>query len=245
MDTAVFLLPKTDRAALPSAEDRGGVYLESGKGRARLVVADGAGTTHLSGLFAELIVESFIDDPPFGPGDNAGYQDWLERMSAAWHEAAAEKTGSQWYARENLARGSAAAFAAAVVVGDACWCAAVGDCCLFQIRNDPAPTCVASFPLNSGQQFNSSPPLLTTDPRTSIIWPTWSWLDVERGDVLIGVSDGIGEWILGGAPDNPEIWGLLTELNADGFRNLIDGERERGTMVDDDTVLVRLVIGDQ
>ena len=39
------------------------------------------------------------------------------------------------------------------------------------------------------------------------------------------------------------IIGLIKEF--DGFRNLIDGERERGTMVDDDTVLVGLVIGDQ
>ena len=78
MSAALFLAPKTDRTSLLSAEDRASIVVDPDTGRARLVVADGAGTAHLSGLLAELIVESFLDAAPFGPGDNAAYQDWVE-----------------------------------------------------------------------------------------------------------------------------------------------------------------------
>jgi Protein phosphatase 2C len=243
VDAAVFVGSKTDRRSLLSTEDRGAVFVEAAQGRARLVVADGAGTAHLSGLLAELIVASFERGAPFEPGDNAGFQRWHEGVSAAWYDEAVDRTGSQWYARENLARGSAATFAAAVIDETGCWCVAVGDCCLFQIRPDPEPVCVAAFPFDSWTRFNSSPQLVNTDPGQPIVWPTWTRLDVRDGDTIVGTSDGIAEWVLAAAVHHPEIWGLLSGLDARTFDRVVRDERALGSMVDDDTVLARVTVG--
>jgi Protein phosphatase 2C len=212
-----------------------------------MIVADGAGTAHRSGLLAELMVESFIgtagDAPPLAPLDNASYRRWQEDVSMRWRRLAEEETGSEWYERKNLERGSAAAFAAAVITDQSCWCVAVGDCCLFQIRPGPPPTCVASFPIRTWAAFNSTPALLRTDLRLPTIWPQWTRLQVNPGDTLLGGSDGIAEWILAAAVQNPEVWQLLIEMGAGDFLTLVDKEREVGTMVDDDTIVVRLTLG--
>ena len=152
------------------------------------------------------------------------------------------ETGEQWYAQMNLSRGSAAAFAAAVIDAESCWCAAVGDCCVFQIRRSPEPTCVASFPIQSWSAFNSSPDLVRT-VLDQPAWPRWARLEIEADDVIVGTSDGIAEWVLAAAVQNPEVWRLLIEMGADDFDTLVTDERELGTMVDDDTIVVRLVLG--
>jgi Protein phosphatase 2C len=239
----VFIAPKTDRTSLVSAEDRGGYRVGAGGRHARLIVADGAGTAHLSGLLAELVVTSFLErsleGAPFAPGDNAGYHQWHRQINAQWRELAEAQTGEQWYARMNLERGSAVAFAAAVIDDDSCWCVAVGDCCVFQIRGSSEPTCVASFPIDSWPAFNSSPDLVRT-VLDDISWPRWARLHVDPHDVLVGASDGIAEWVLAAAVQNPEVWRLLAEMTAADFAKLVTEERRLGTMVDDDAIVVRL-----
>jgi hypothetical protein len=248
MDTALFIAPKTDRTSLLSAEDRGGVCVDPKRGRARLVVADGAGTSHRSGLLAELIVASFFAEPidappPVSAGDNASYYRWHRRISEQWTELAQVETGTEWYQQQNLGRGSAAAFAAAIVEADRCWCLAVGDCCLFQVRPGANHACVASFPMSSWAAFNTTPELFQTDLDRPVIWPRWTHLDLEPGDVIVGASDGIAEWVLAAAVQNPEVWRLLVEMSAADFQDVVAKEREAGTMVDDDTIVVRLVTG--
>lgn len=243
MDSAVFLAAKTDRGSPRFTEDRAGVYVERSQGVARMVVADGAGTAHRSGLLAELIVRSFRDGVPFGPLDNEAFRRWRRAIGEEWWCEAESVTRSTWYEQENLDRGSAAAFVAVVMDDDTTWCAAIGDCCVFHLRLDPEPLCIASFPIDRWDDFNSSPELVLTDPQAPPVWPIWSRLDVRVGDVLIGASDGLAEWALSGVDQHPEIWSLLVDLSAAGFQRLVAHEREIGTMVDDDTVLARLVIG--
>lgn len=247
MDTALFIAPKTDRASLLSAEDRGGVCVDPQRGRARLVVADGAGTSHRSGLLAELIVASFfeegLDELPVTAGDNGSYDRWHRRISEQWKELAQAETGTEWYQQQNLRRGSAAAFAAAIIDADRCWCLAVGDCCLFQIRPGVNHACVASFPMSSWAAFNSAPGLFRTDLDLPVIWPQWTRLKLDPADVIVGTSDGIAEWVLAAAVQNPEVWQLLAEMSAADFQDVVAKEREAGTMVDDDTIVVRLDTG--
>jgi hypothetical protein len=239
----VFIAPKTDRTSLSSAEDRGGFRVGADGRHARLIVADGAGTAYRSGLLAELVVTSFLEQPadraPFAPGDNDGYHQWVRQVNEQWKELARAETGDEWYAQMNFERGSAAAFAAAVIDDHSCWCVAVGDCCLFQIRPGDEATCVASFPVDSWQAFNSSPDLVRTGP-DQITWPRWARLQIAPHDVIVGASDGIAEWVLAAAVGNPEVWRLLAEMTAADLDTLVAEERRLGTMVDDDAILVRL-----
>ena len=215
--------------------------LAAGDGRhARLIVADGAGTAHRSGLLAELIVASFLRPAlPFGPGDNDGYRAWYEAVGERWRQQATAETGEEWYARRNLERGSAATFAAAVIDDDACWCVAVGDCCLFVLRGDAEPACLVSFPIRSWTEFDATPHLVRTD---DLAWPRWTRFRVAPGDVIVGASDGVAEWVLAAAVEHPEVWRLLAEITAREFAAVVDEERRIGTMVDDDAAIVRLVV---
>jgi hypothetical protein len=244
MDTALYIAPKTDRGSLLSTEDRGGVRVETDRGRVRLIVADGASTAHRSGLLAELIVQSFLgDELPLQPCDNASYDRWRRQLSLEWGRRAETDTGDEWYLQTNLARGSAAAFAAVVVDRGTCWAVAVGDCCIFQVRRDRTPTCIASFPVRDWAAFNSAPALLHTDLERPVAWPTWTRLQVRSGDVIVGTSDGVASWVLAAAVEHAEVWRLLIEMTAADFASLLAEERANGTMVDDDAVLARIDVG--
>src|SRR5581483_11095363 len=63
-----------------------------------------------------------------------------------------------WYAAEKARRGAFAAMVGLSLVEDGTWSAmAVGDCCLFQVRDDAL---VVSFPMKRSADFSLTPLLI-------------------------------------------------------------------------------------
>jgi hypothetical protein len=207
--------------------------------RFRCAVADGATETSFSGLWARLLVQAY------GRG-HLGALRWetgLEALRCRWRSAVGQKP-LPWYAEEKLRQGAYAAFLGLTLSlrsdGSVRWSAlAVGDCCLFQIREDRL---IASFPLGSSGEFNSRPYLVGS------VRPT----DVEEaeaarrsgpalpGDRFLLMSDALAAWFLRAAEDGCSPWGELEEAAADTFPDWVAARRSAGAMRNDDVTLLTI-----
>lgn len=152
-----------------------------------------------------------------------------------------------WYVEEAAVRGSFATFLGlqfTETVDSRRWRAmAVGDACFFQVR---ASTLVTAFPLEDSDAFGSAPDLLTSQPfggshgghrlqvRTG---------SVETGDVFYLATDAVSEWLLARSRVDPDLWPALEVLDHEGFAALVDHARRSGEMADDDSTLLRAVVG--
>src|SRR5581483_6124726 len=130
-------------------------------------VADGASESSFAALWAQLLVEGFThpakrEDPE---------SDWLAPLSERW-AAAVDGRPLPWYAEAKREQGAFATLLglvfrrpATALGGGGRWRAlAVGDSCLFQVRQDQL---VKSFPVNCSQEFGNRPALLCSRPRAS------------------------------------------------------------------------------
>jgi hypothetical protein len=233
---------RSEEGGSPPRPEEGGSRLCSGKGGVRVVVADGASESLLAGRWAGLLTDVFAGAP------DAAY-DVPERFAATAAEAAAawpgvvgaylaerEERGSplRWYEQPGLARGAFATLLA-VAVDDAGWrAAAVGDTCLFHVRDGVLLT---AFPLDDPEDFGTAPPLLgSRDLDTALVADRVRLASGELGpgDVLYACTDALAAWVL--AADPPP-WEKLDEP---GFAAWLDAERTAERMTNDDVTLVRV-----
>ena len=153
--------------------------------RFRAAVADGATETSFSGLWARLLVQAYrlgyFDRHPLPTG--------LTGLQQRWRTATGGKP-LPWYAEQKRDAGAFAALIGLTLADgtdgdhDGSWTAtAVGDACLFQIRDDRL---IAAFPMTESEQFNSRPLLISTAP-------------ASNAPLLGGVSTTSGHWRVGDA----------------------------------------------
>lgn len=226
----------------------------------RFAVADGASSSFEAGRWARALVAGFVADPP--TGDDAEAVDaWVRRCAEAGTAlpsgGATDPDDTPWYVDEAAVRGAFATFAglevrrgAAVAAphgapsdGAVTWsCLAVGDCCLFHVRDGALLT---AFPLDRAHDFDDEPHLLTSvafaghhggrRARTAH--------GVARsGDALVLATDGLATWALARSIGGPEVWDLLARIDHPRFAELVGRARRRGEMADDDVALVRCTI---
>lgn len=230
-----------DAPSHPAEAGAGGSSPRSVEGGVRVVVADGASESLLAGRWAGLLTDVFADAP------DAAY-DVPERFAATAAEAAGawpdvvgaylserEERGSplRWYEQPGLARGAFATLLA-VCVGETGWrAAAVGDTCLFHVRDG---VLLSAFPLDDPDAFGTAPPLLgSRDLDTTLVADRVRLASGELGpaDVLYACTDALAAWILAG--DAP--WDTL---DRPGFAAWLDAERTAERMTNDDVTLVRV-----
>lgn len=132
-----------------------------------VAVSDGASESMLSGKWAEFLVRScckknycfdnishFID---------RAYRGWNLWKSLYISKRKNNSIPIQWYEEEGLNAGAFASLLCLKLVSDQSnWDAvALGDSCLFQIRDN---VLITSFPITGSSQFNNRPYLLSSNP---------------------------------------------------------------------------------
>jgi hypothetical protein len=134
----------------------------------RLALADGASDSFESRLWAQALVQAFIDTPP-APQREA-LLTWLAAPIQVWRQGI-HWEHLPWYAEEKARRGAFATLLGAIFtwpIADgpdaggavAQWQAmAVGDTCLFQVRGADL---IACFPVAQAADFGTTPALLST-----------------------------------------------------------------------------------
>jgi hypothetical protein len=116
---------------------------------------------------------------------------------------------------------------------------AVGDSCLFQIRNGEM---VTAFPIQTADQFNSRPLLLSSNPaRNRQVWSELKYAegDCHPGDLFVLVTDAIACWFLKQVEAGHFPWQTLRGLNSDDqFASFVAQLRQQNQMRNDDTTLI-------
>jgi hypothetical protein len=205
----------------------------------RFAVADGASESSFAGLWAKLLVGGFVHKQPKEPGQSS----WLEPLQARW---AKEVDGKElaWFADEKRQQGAYATFLGLALkkgeeAGAGSWNAlAVGDSCLFQVRDDAL---VKALPLTRSADFGNHPRLVgSRSPKpTDAIQERGKW---QSGDRLLLMTDAVAQWFLLRHEQGKKPWQTIeqmldehAELAPDAW---IEKLRDHQGMRNDDVTLI-------
>jgi hypothetical protein len=197
-------------------------------GAGRFAVADGASETSFAGLWARLLVEGFVSGP-----EAAG--DWLTASRGSW-AAEVGRVPLPWYAEAKRDEGAFATFLGLLLEPDGWRAWAVGDSCLFQVREDRL---VEAFPIGRSDEFSNHPRLLGScgaPPTTAApVERQGTW---EVGDRFLLATDALAQWFLGQCEQGERPWRRLTQLGPGAFPIWVEEQRERGELRNDDVTLL-------
>jgi hypothetical protein len=240
MDCRVFSLPK--RSDTPEEnQDAAG----ADAGTARFAVADGATEGYPSGLWARMLVASFVQNLDCRPAD------WLSSLPALQQQWSDRFAGQKlpWYGEEQLAHGAFSTFLGVVLEKNESrppvWSAmAVGDSCLFHVRGG---TLRRAFPLANSGQFGTLPRLVGSRISVEAVQgrQVFACEEYVPGDRLWLMTDALAQWFLrqdeaGGRP-----WEELEPLisatkDADAFAAWIEHLRDERQIRNDDVTLCKI-----
>ncbi len=164
--------------------------------------------------------------------------DWMPSNEVGGKGSAGEPSGNGWHTDEDLARKAKCA---------GTWRAiAVGDSCLFHVRDDEL---VTVGPVCKSDQFDNSPYLLGSNSsgairrgadHVSVHCGTWS-----KRDLFYLATDAMSQWLLYRVESGLAPWEMLRELGADDtlpFDELVAEMRSEHDLHNDDTTLLRVEV---
>ncbi|XVV07410.1 hypothetical protein ACQPW3_19325 [Actinosynnema sp. CA-248983] len=123
--------------------------------------------------------------------------------------------------------------------------AALGDSCLFQVRDDRLE---CAFPLDQSNAFDNTPPLFNAFNRDTALLArnvrTASGT-AAPGDGFFLCTDAVAEWFLRETAGGGRPWRVLRGFAGDpgGFAGWLDTVREEGLMRNDDVTVVHVDLG--
>jgi hypothetical protein len=232
-----FGVPKRDSSAL-EYEDAAAAEPEL----RTFAIADGATDSSFAGLWAQLLVEEFVRAPALD------WARWLPPLQQRWQDRVG-KQALPWYAEAKLRHGAFATFLGVLidgadVLGGKCWHAvAVGDCCLFQIRERRL---YGVFPNFCAEDFSNQPNLVGSRTPPKILLDkkrlqtqTSAW---QEGDQLWLMTDALAKWFLvqeeAGQDPCASVERVLRTASSQDFTAWIDALRDARAIRDDDVTLL-------
>jgi hypothetical protein len=207
----------------------------------RFAIADGATEGGQSGPWAHMLVEEFLRrDDPF---DWIGWLPGLQERWCSQVQTDPEAPTRPWFQDVQLAIGAFSTFLG-LVVDPSRWVAqAVGDSCLFQLREHRL---LERFPMNCAAQFTTTPSLLGSRPRPPV--PDAPGLAIETrqgswqaGDRFWLMTDALAEWFLRQADQDRAPWEVLERFldqPESDFLDWVGQQRAEGQLRNDDVTLV-------
>jgi hypothetical protein len=207
--------------------------------RGRFAVADGAAESAFSGLWARLLVDEFVHGP-----QEAIWPDWIVPLQKRWADSVrlpADAGPLPWYLEDRYDQGAFATFLGLSVGGSGWQALAVGDSCLFHVRE--AALRVA-FPLTHSAQFGNSPWLVgSRTPADAVPLQRAAHLtgDCRPGDSLWLMTDALARWFLTATERGEQPWRFLEELvnEPEGhFADWVARRRDDRLLRNDDTTLI-------
>ncbi|WP_018990876.1 SpoIIE family protein phosphatase [Aromatoleum toluclasticum] len=209
----------------------------------RLAVSDGASESYDSQTWAKLLVERYVWDNKFNV-------EWLDEAVSEYVASIDIETLS-WSRQAAFERGSFATLMGAELApnGQDLEVLAVGDCLAAHLRDAELLT---TFPFTEAAEFDARPQLLATVPSANEFLrepgffehnSSRSW-QVQKGDVLLFVTDAVGQWMLRerDAGDECPIALLAAVVDEMEFQALIVRLRNEKRIRLDDSTVVRVRI---
>ena len=227
-------------------EDASRISYPYAGGLARFALCDGASESAFAREWAHILARAFVYSPLDLPClDDLSFRLWLRQCEEEWNRAVPWER-IPWHGEAKTRAGALATLLGMTVSQTPApssafpWqVVAVGDCCLFIVRDDAL---ALSFPLEDSGQFNNTPALICSNPVNNAgLWPGVRQLDGEclPGDVIILASDALACWILQVLESGGKPWETLLSLSTDKERNdWVAAQRSQRAMRNDDTTLI-------
>ncbi len=218
---------------------------------ARLAIADGATEAAFSREWARLLVNNFVDGEPLDMGSLSAetLSRRLEPCREKWNRDVLRRN-IPWHGRAKVKQGAMATFCGinirpAAGVGSLAWQAlAVGDCCLFIVREGRLHT---AFPVDDPTQFGNTPSLLSSNPANSTGTGQMQLRmgECRQGDLVILATDAVACWALTRESRHDDPWSTLRKLCQEPPQRREDWVAEHradGAMRNDDATLLMATI---
>jgi hypothetical protein len=184
-----------------------------------LAIADGATESSFASDWAKMLTRAFVKEP-FTNLETL--QARTEILSNRW-QTFVNRRPLPWYAEEKVRLGAFATLLGVKLASSrnglnnsGSWSAiAIGDTCLFQVRND---NLIRTFPISSAGEFGNSPTLLSSNlARNSRLWnnvrfQTEEW---KTGDIFLLATDALACWFLSQHERNEKPWNILLGFTGD------------------------------
>lgn len=173
----------------------------------RFAVADGASQSSFADLWAKLLVDGFVQP---AVKDNPE-ETWLAPLREQW-AAAVDDRELTWYGEEKRELGAFATFLGLRIArskegrGGRWKASAVGDSCLFQVRDDEL---ITAFPLGRSEDFGLSPALIGSRPVKVEVRPKVEWGRWQPGDWFFLTTDALAQWFLARHEAGKQPWRSL------------------------------------
>lgn len=240
---------KSERADITTCEDA----LHANVRRGLFCVADGAGTTLFSNIWAEILVEQFAHEPLLS-SDPFEMEWWIRQAQKYYRERVplADKLG--WNARRKAVEQGAYAtlatmrFTHSEAQSATAQLLAVGDSCV--IIGRPAHRQITPFPLQHAEDFNRAPycvPSLLKNLNRYMLYTRTDEVTLMTGDIVILATDAVARWIISGkGTDNEQlIWEAFLEVaqkTESDWPTFINACRATQMMVDDDATAIIITL---
>lgn len=196
----------------------------------RVAMAGGAPASFLPGRWARMLTTAFEDA---GPEVTADAEAFARTVAAA---------ARRWPGEQD--RGAYAALLVADIEPDGAWrAAAVGDTCLFHVRDSRL---LRAFPVTEAREPGDVPPFIgspDTDPVQAAPMVALAQGTAVPGDRLCLCTDALAAWFFreyerGGRP-----WEVLDAIGESFFGTWLEDTRDQGHIRDDDVTLVSVEFG--
>ena len=220
----------------------------SGRHLAKIALSDGASESAFAKQWAQVLTQRFVDCPlPASDITVARMAEWMQPCQERWHRLVPWDR-LPWHGEAKTRAGALATFLGLTVVAGAnnslAWCAAaVGDTCLFVVRDDAL---LQAFPLESASQFDNAPSLLCSNPANNAVAVREVHQSsglCQRGDWFILASDALSCWFLESFSTGDKPWNRLLGLESESqWMEWVREERSGLTMRNDDMTLVMIEV---
>lgn len=214
-----------------------------------VAVSDGAGETSFAREWAKMLARAYVRERFTNIETLRNETDILAKR---WHTFV-NRRPLPWFAEEKVRLGAFATLLG-VQCGSSssgshesgqCSAIAIGDSCLFQVRNDAL---VSSFPLQHSTEFGNNPILLSSNPaRNSQVWANVRLQSAEWkiGDAFFLATDALACWFLSEHERKERPWNILLGFTEDSnpyelFKAWADKLRLSSEMKNDDVTLLML-----
>jgi hypothetical protein len=219
-------------------------------------MADGASEGFLSGEWARLLVKAFCESPGEPGGDHRDLLELIQTCYPKWglflkeylERRQAENRPVQWYEEPGLENGAFATLLGLALLPDQSWSAwAVGDTCLFQIRQDRLAD---SFPIQKAETFNTWPALVSSNPARNL--KLLEKIQLAEGrwqveDCFLLMTDALSAWFLTEVEAGGQPWDAIREIvrgEKEDFLQWIEDLRGKNAIRNDDVTLMSLFISE-
>jgi len=186
-------------------------------------VTDGATESSFAKEWAWLLAESYCQGRLCDKGEFTEHllkiqEDWLQQIES-------KESSLPWYALEKAQSGAFSSLIGLKVYEKGTWEAiAIGDSCLFQIRQDQL---ITKFPIEYSEEFNNCPFLISSiNSKNSQIAQNIRFLESkwEIGDSFYLMTDALSCWFLKEYEKGNHPWVILRDLNNKQDSNYLSNE---------------------